>query len=117
MITELVEIQHLGEINEDENFRFRSWLKMQDPEKIDKIVHSLNQKYSSAIDCTACANCCTVLQPLITKKDKKRIIRALNTSGEEFTKEYIEINMDGDPVLKDMPCRFLVNNKHRFSQC
>lgn len=111
MITELVEIQHLGEINEDENFRFRSWLKMQDPEKIDKIVHSLNQKYSSAIDCTACANCCTVLQPLITKKDIKRIIRALNTSGEEFTKEYIEINMDGDPVLKDMPCRFLVNNK------
>ena len=111
MITDLVKIKHLGEINEDENFRFRSWLKMQDPDKIDKIVHRLNQKYSSAIDCTACANCCSVLQPLIAKKDIKRIARSLNISADEFMKDYVEMNSDGDSIFRDLPCRFLENNK------
>jgi len=84
---------------------------MQDSEKIDKIVHRLNQKYSSAIDCIVCANCCMVLQTLIAKKDIKRITRSLNTSAEEFTKEYIKTNMEGDQVFKNLPCWFLENNK------
>jgi len=111
MIKDLVKIQQLGNLNEDENFRFRSYLKMQDPDKIDKIVNGLYQKYFTAIDCTTCANCCIVLQTLITKKDIKRIIRSLNMSDEEFMREYIEINMEGDRILKDLPCRFLVNKK------
>ena len=111
MIKDLVKIQQLGNLNEDENFRFRNYLKMQDPDKIDKIVHGLFQKYSSAIDCTTCANCCCVLQTLIKKKDIKRIIRYLNISNEEFMREYIEINMERDRVLKDLPCRFLENKK------
>ncbi len=111
MITDLEKIQQLSDLKEDENFRFRSYLKMQYPEKIDKIVHRLYQKYSSKIDCTTCANCCMELQKLITKKDIKRIIRSLNISKDEFTKEYIEINDEGDMELKDLPCRFLEKKK------
>ena len=54
MIKDLVKIQQLGNLNKDENFRFRSYLKMQDPYKIDKIVNRLYRKYFSAIDCTTC---------------------------------------------------------------
>ncbi len=56
MITDLEKIKQLGEINETENFKFRSYLKMQDPEKIDKIVHQLFQIYSSKTDCTTYAD-------------------------------------------------------------
>ena len=96
---------------EDENWDFRSWLKMQDTEKVDEIVHRLNRKYSDAIDCTACANCCIELKTLVTGKDVSRLARSLKISEAELRKEYIETNSEGDMILKDLPCRFLQNKK------
>ena len=111
MITDLEKIQQLGKTNEAKNFKFRSWLKMQDPEKIDKIVHQLFQFYSSKIDCTACANCCIVLEKIITTKDLERLTRSLKISKNEFKKKFIKIDGDGDMILKDLPCKFLENKR------
>jgi len=111
MITDLEKIHQLGEINKAENFRFRSWLKMQDIEKTDKIVHQLFQYYSSKIDCTTCANCCIVLTTLITPRDLKRLSRSLEIPAEEFKKKYIKTDRDGDMILKDLPCKFLENKR------
>jgi len=111
MIKDLEEIKQLGKENEEENFRFRSWLKMQDSKKIDNIVHRLNHIYFSKIDCTACGNCCTVIKPLISKKDIKRITRHLNVSEDEFKKEYTEMDDEGDMLFKNLPCKFLENKR------
>jgi len=111
MITDLEKIKQSGEEREKENFDFRSWLKMQDPKKIDKMVHRLNQIYSSKIDCTACGNCCIVIRPLVSNKDIKRITRYLNLSEDEFEKEYTEIDNEGDRLFKNLPCRFLLNKR------
>ena len=111
MITDLERIKLLGELNHDENFDFRSWLKMQDTDKVDKIVHQLNQKYSAQIDCTTCANCCFVLKTLVTKKDIKKLALSLKIAENEFRKEYVETNREGDMMLKELPCSFLENKK------
>ena len=122
MITNLERIKLLGELNHDENFDFRSWLKMQDTDKVDKIVHQLNQKYSTHIDCTSCANCCFVLKTRVTKKDINKLARSQNITENEFRQEYIETSQEGDMKLKELPCRFLENNKctvysHRPYDC
>jgi len=111
MITDLERIKQLGEEREKENFDFRSWLKMQDPKKIDKTVHRLNQNYSSKIDCTTCGNCCAVIRPLVTNKDIKRITRHLNVSEDVFKQEYTEMDDDGDRQFKNLPCKFLENKR------
>ncbi|MDK2986483.1 MAG: uncharacterized protein PWQ96_2127, partial [Clostridia bacterium] len=43
---------------EEENWLFRSFLKGQDPEEVDEIVHYLHEKLFEQIDCVACSNCC-----------------------------------------------------------
>jgi len=111
MITDLEIIKQLGEEREKENFEFRSWLKMQDTQKIDKIVHRLNQIYFSKINCMACGICCYVIRPLVTRKDIKRIIGHLNLSENEFKNEYTVLDDEGDRLLKNLPCKFLENKR------
>ena len=69
--TDLNKIKKLSEKNDEENWNFRSFLKGYDAtiEKIDAIVHELNQRISSEIDCTICANCCKEVQPLLDQED------------------------------------------------
>jgi Fe-S-cluster containining protein len=109
MITDLDKIKQLGEEREKENFDFRSWLKMQDPKKTDKMVHRLNQFYITKIECTTCGNCCIVIRPLVSNKDINRITRHLNMSEDEFEKEYTEIDDEGDRLLTNLPFKFLEN--------
>ncbi|MEN8121451.1 MAG: YkgJ family cysteine cluster protein [Bacteroidota bacterium] len=111
METNLEKIKKLSKIKEDENWRFRSFLKMQDPDKIDKIVNSLNEKYTSLIDCTECGNCCTDLQPLIRKTDFAGLKKELKLDETEIKNKYLELDEDNDLRFKDLPCTFLENKK------
>jgi len=42
--TDLVKIKHFASIKEDENFRFRSFLKSKDEDTVDRIVHQLHDE-------------------------------------------------------------------------
>lgn len=61
---DLEKIKIIGKQKEDENWRFRSYLKGLDieEEELDKIVHEINNNVTSQIDCTKCANCCKVVE-------------------------------------------------------
>jgi Fe-S-cluster containining protein len=111
MITALERIKAVGELYRDENFDFRSWLKMQDMDEVDEAVHELYEEYSSTIDCTSCGNCCMTLKPLVTAKDINRLAKSRNMSVAYFRNEYTETDEDGDRCLKDTPCRFLEDKK------
>jgi Fe-S-cluster containining protein len=91
---------------EEENARFRTYLKEQDPDEIDAVVHALNDTVEPLIDCTKCGNCCKQLQPSVTSKDVQRLARRLGTSAEQVHDAHVE-EMDGKPHLKFMPCAFL----------
>ncbi|MBN1183408.1 MAG: hypothetical protein JXB49_14040, partial [Bacteroidales bacterium] len=69
MITNPDTIKHLGERNRDTNFRFRSYLKSKDGDRLDRTVKELYQFYSAKIDCTLCGNCCSLLKPVIQDTD------------------------------------------------
>ena len=107
---DLEKIEHLGRIREDENFRFRNFLKGHNARKIDLLVHRLNEEIAPQIDCTACGNCCRRLSPCLTKNDLKNLSEGLNLPASEVVEKYTE-TIEKELSLKHLPCSFLVENK------
>ena len=107
MLLDLKEIQRLAAKRENENLRFRSWLKGQSSNRIDRLAHELNVYYSKEIDCTQCGNCCTKLRPVMLEIDIDVLTKLLTLSREDFRKKYIMIDTDGDMMFKHLPCIFL----------
>ncbi len=52
--TDLKRIKKLAGEREDENIRFRTFLKSSDSEELDVLVHSLSEEISKQIDCCSC---------------------------------------------------------------
>jgi uncharacterized protein len=125
MQTDLAIISRMAEEKDDENWRFRSFLKTCDTpdEEIDAIVHDLYQRISSGIDCKQCANCCQKLQPVLTQQDIADFSQSLGLPVIEFKAQYlVKTETPGDFNFKMMPCPFLKNNicthyDHRSLDC
>ena len=105
-------ITRIAKQKENENYRFRSFLKGQDSENMDRIVHRLNKEIVELIDCTACGNCCNNLRPCVTNKEIIRLAQIDNMSHEEFVQNFTAKDKF-DPVfyLKDTPCKYLKDKK------
>ncbi|MGP8242910.1 MAG: YkgJ family cysteine cluster protein [Bryobacteraceae bacterium] len=85
-VTDLVQIQQLGEKKRDENFRFRSFMKSRDHS--DRILRRIAEGIQEQIDCTQCANCCKTSTTEITERDIGRLSRRLRASREDFLRDY-----------------------------
>lgn len=97
---------------EKENDLFKQYLKQQNNQAIDKIVHQLNEEISAQIDCTQCGNCCRSLMINVETSDAARLSAHLNISEENFYKKYIETSATGNvSVMNKIPCHFLHENK------
>jgi hypothetical protein len=85
--TNLTKIAALAEIREEENIRFRSFLKGSD-EEVDEIVHRLHSEMASVIDCRQCANCCIVLNPGVKPEEIEQYARLDGISTDEYQNQY-----------------------------
>ena len=115
---DLEKIKLIGKQKEDENWRFRSFLKGLDieEEELDKIVHQLNEEVTSQIDCTKCANCCKVFDPVLDEEDVMKLSSSLNLNKDDFKKTYlVESKEEKDCYnFNKVPCPFLKDNKCSF---
>lgn len=111
MITDPDTIKQMGERNRNTNFRFRSYLKSKDGDRLDRTVKELYQLYSSKIDCTLCGNCCSLLKPIIQDNEIETLASITNKSIQDFERDYLETDEDGDMHFKIFPCPFLVDKK------
>ena len=57
-------IQQIAQQKEKENLSFHRFLKKQDFDKVDTIVHRLNEEITPQISCVDCGNCCKNLRPI-----------------------------------------------------
>lgn len=104
----IAKIELLGELNEEENTDFRIFLKQQDPDKVDKIVHRINKEVTSRIDCQECGNCCIHMKPSVTESEIERLSQIKGLTNSEFTSKFVESDdFDDMQFLKDSPCIFL----------
>ena len=112
---DLNKIASLGEINEKENIRFRSYLKNLDIriDELDKLVHSINDDVTRQIDCTECANCCKSKRPVLDTADIIKFAEGLNLTSEEFAKNSCSLSeSEKDKYnFSHLPCPFLKDNK------
>lgn len=108
----LDKIKRLAKLRETENMMFRSFLKAQDENEVDEVVHRINDEVSAQIDCTQCGNCCNLLSPGVTKHDAQKLAKCLHISVDQFRERYAEYDEDErEDYLKDTPCKFLKDKK------
>ena len=89
---DLEKIKKTAKIKENENIRFRSYLKNIDMRstEIDSVVHKIYNEVIEQIDCIKCANCCNTKKPTLDDKDIKRFVNSLEIEEEDFRDKYLE---------------------------
>src|SRR5436309_5509118 len=98
MITDLVQIQLLGEKKRQENERFRRHMKSRDHS--DRILRRLAEGIEEQIDCTTCANCCKVATAKVSERDVEHLARYLRIKPAQFLKEYTTESEEEGTILR-----------------
>jgi Fe-S-cluster containining protein len=116
MSVDPAKVHHLAVLKEDENYRFRIFLKGRcdtNEEEIDRLVRELTDRVWAGIDCTTCANCCKVLQPTLKVDEMKRLAGRLGMAEEEFIATYLRPGEVDEKrwQIRGKPCPFLKDDR------
>lgn len=107
-------VAKLAEEREEENWRFRSFLKGVDLdiEELDAIVHRHYEDVSSQIDCCACGNCCREVLPVLHTSDVARLASGLNLSETEVINRFLVPGKEKETfTFNNKPCPLLAGNR------
>jgi Fe-S-cluster containining protein len=111
-----IKLRVLAEQKEDENWKFREFLKRHcdlKPAELDERVFELTKKVWAGIDCTTCANCCREVKPTFSEEDIDRLSRRLGVDRQKFIADYLEKTEPGGDnpwQTRTRPCPFLKDN-------
>lgn len=128
MKSDYSDLEKRAKKKENENWKFRSFLKFYDDmsdEEIDAIVFNIADEVSTTIDCTRCGRCCEKLKPMCFEQDHQRLADGLSITVEQLTELYLEYDTSEDEPgwrIKNSPCPFLQDKKctvyeHRPDNC
>lgn len=90
--------------------KFLNKLQNRPPKNLDDIFHTAHDKAFEKIDCLDCANCCKTTSPIFYDKDVERMAAHFRVKPSEFYNQYLRTDEDGDQVLKQSPCPFLLGD-------
>lgn len=102
VVTDLVEIRRLGDIQEAENLEFRRYLTAHH-RRIEEF-QSLAVGIERQIDCTACANCCRHSVVSVNQAEIEALATYLDVNREEVVRH----STDPDP---EAPARRILKSK------
>jgi Fe-S-cluster containining protein len=109
-IKDLALIEKYSRQNEYKNWRFRSYLKMLDGNKIDRLIIPIYKDVIKNIDCLACGNCCRALLPVVKNEDIKKLESEFSITKTEVCEKYLMKDEENEFRLKGKPCIFLEAN-------
>ncbi len=93
---------------EDENWRFRSYLKMvRSPARIDLLAEQFGREAAAQMDCTACGACCRDNCVPVTDEERRRLAARSGLSEAEFERLHMTQDDDGQAAIDARPCLFL----------
>ena len=113
---DFVQIRTQAEKKEDENYRFRRFLKTDcnlESEEIDERVFAATRGVWAGIDCTKCANCCREVHPTFSDEEVNRLARRFDMTRQQFIEAYLQPSESGDDnpwTTRAAPCPFLKDN-------
>jgi hypothetical protein len=120
MTLDLVQIRQRAKEKEDQNWKFRAFLKGEcdlEAEEIDRRVFEITRRVWAGIDCTSCANCRREVQPTFSEEEVDRLARSLGMERRQFIQRYLERTKGGSEnpwQTRTRPCPFLKGNLCRI---
>jgi Fe-S-cluster containining protein len=110
MITDLIQIQRLGEKKIEENKRLRVHMKKH--HTADRILRRVAEEIEEAIDCRECANCCRVATARVREREIDALAKHIGVSRNVFLRDYCELSKGEGLILKRNAggCVFLEGN-------
>jgi hypothetical protein len=111
VITDLVQIERLGEKKRPENERFRRFMKTHDVQ--ERRFRRMAEEIEDQIDCRACANCCRVAETDLAEREIDRLARAVGATRTEFIERYTTRSDDDNTLIlrrNEHGCVFLDGN-------
>lgn len=110
MITDLVQIQRLGEKKREENKRLR--LHMKTHSAVERKLRKIAEEIENEIDCLECANCCRVATVTLKDREIEQLAKFIGVSRKEFLIGYTEQSEEEGLILKrnETGCVFLSGN-------
>lgn len=72
-----------------------------------KTLPGLHEEAFERVDCLSCAACCKNYSPRFKTPDIKRISKHLRMKESVFIDTYLNLDNEGDYVVKNSPCPFL----------
>ncbi len=94
-------------INKEQQKQFQQFLQRADKNKVLKQLPQLHEEAFQKIDCLQCAACCKNYSPRFKTPDVKRISKHLGMKESTFIDTYLNVDDEGDFVVKKTPCPFL----------
>jgi len=86
---------------------YKQYLQKANKNAVLKQLPAVHEEAFSKIDCLQCANCCKHYSPRFKTPDIKRISRHLKMRESDFIETYLEVDDEGDFVVRSAPCPFL----------
>lgn len=86
---------------------YKKYLHRANKNDVLKKLPALHEQAFEKIDCLTCANCCKNYSPRFKTTDIKRISKHLKLKEGDFIETYLNLDKEGDYVVKATPCPFL----------
>lgn len=93
--------------NKEHQKKLKTFFERADKNSVLKKLPQLNAEAFEKIDCLQCAACCKNYSPRFKTPDVKRISKHLRMRESEFIDTYLNVDEEGDFVVKSTPCPFL----------
>jgi hypothetical protein len=98
--------------SEERQKLYKNYLLKADKNKVLKQLPDLNEAAYEKINCLNCAACCKNYSPRFKTPDIKRISKHLDMKEGVFIEKYLNLDEEGDYVVKTKPCPFLGDDNY-----
>ena len=115
---DIKDLKHLANQKENENYRFRHFLKIYaDEEELDKQFKELHNKYFKIYDCKKCRNCCKEIGISMDENELNKICKYIKLDKNKYIQENLNKKY-GEYTFKEKRCKFLdENNNCKVKEC
>jgi Fe-S-cluster containining protein len=86
---------------------FKRFLHRADKNTVLNRLPAMHAEAFEKIDCLQCAACCKNYSPRFKTPDVKRLAKHLHIKESDFIATYLQVDSEGDFVVKHTPCPFL----------
>jgi Fe-S-cluster containining protein len=111
-MAEEVSLDNWQQKSKDHTKQYKNFLQRADKNKVLKALPDLHEEAFEKIDCLTCAACCKNYSPRFKTTDIKRISKHLKLRESVFIDTYLNLDTDGDYVVKSSPCPFLGSDNY-----